>query len=40
MEIEMFTLQKEERGEWHKIEEDEYGDDPAKLTWARYGGDL
>ena len=29
-----------EKEEWHKIEEDHYGDDPVKLNWARYGGDL
>lgn len=35
---EYFTEQEKE--EWHKLEEDQYGDDPAKLNWARYGGDL
>jgi len=35
---EYFTEQ--EKDEWHKIEEDHYGDDLPKLNWARNGGDL
>lgn len=33
---ELFT--EEEKESWRKIEEREFGDDPAKLHWARYGG--